>query len=123
MEGVVLPNILQEDDRMRAMDELPQSSPGPVIMTAEPKFVPAQGTVITVGENELAFRIRLADCVGYVIDGVRGYEDENGPKYVHTPWHNEPIPFQEAAKIGTDKVIRDHANIGIVVTTDLQENL
>ena len=118
MEGVVLPNILQEDDRMRAMDELPQSSPGPVIMTAEPKFVPAQGTVITVGENELAFRIRLADCVGYVIDGVRGYEDENGPKYVHTPWHNEPIPFQEAAKIGTDKVIRDHANIGIVVTTD-----
>lgn len=118
MEGVVLPNILNEEDRKRALDELPQSSPGPVIMTAEPKFVPAQGTTIAIGESDIAFRIRMADCVGYVIDGVRGYEDENGPKLVQTPWHSEPIPFKEAAKIGTDKVIRDHANIGIVVTTD-----
>lgn len=118
MEGVVLPNISNAEDRMRAMDELPQSSPGPVIMTSEPKFVPAQGTTIAVGENAIPFRIRLVDCVGYVIDGSKGYEDESGPKYVHTPWHNEPIAFQEAAKIGTDKVIRDHANIGIVVTTD-----
>ena len=118
METIVLPNIAYEDERRRALDELPQSSPGPVIMTAEPKFVPAQSAHITIGENDLAFRIRLADCVGYVIDGVKGYEDENGPKYVQTPWHNEPIPFQEAAKIGTDKVIRDHANIGVVVTTD-----
>ncbi len=118
MESVVLPNIVNEEDRKRALDELPQSSPGPVIMTAEPKFVPAQGTQITIGESEIPFRIRFADCVGYIIDGVKGYEDENGPKYVHTPWHTEPIPFQEAAKIGTDKVIRDHANIGVVVTTD-----
>lgn len=118
MEAIVIPNIVNEDDRKRALDELPQSSPGPVIMTAEPKFVPAQSTQVNVGEHDLAFRIRLADCVGYVIDGVRGYEDENGPKLVHTPWHEEPIPFQEAARIGTDKVIRDHANIGIVVTTD-----
>lgn len=114
----MLPNIVNEEDRKRALDELPQSSPGPVIMTAEPKFVPAQGTQITIGESEIPFRIRFADCVGYIIDGVKGYEDENGPKYVHTPWHTEPIPFQEAAKIGTDKVIRDHANIGVVVTTD-----
>ncbi|MFC7685134.1 stage IV sporulation protein A [Ureibacillus sp. GCM10028918] len=118
MESVVLPNIVNEEDRKRALDELPQSSPGPVIMTAEPKFVPAQGTEITIGESEIPFRIRFADCVGYVIDGVRGYEDEDGPKYVHTPWHSEAIPFEEAAKIGTDKVIRDHANIGVVVTTD-----
>lgn len=118
MESVVLPNIQSEEDRKRAQDELPQSSPGPVIMTAEPKFVPAQGTTVTIGESAIPFRIRLADCVGYIIDGVRGYEDENGPKFVHTPWHNEPIAFQEAAKIGTDKVIRDHANIGVVVTTD-----
>lgn len=118
MEAVVLPNIVDETERMRAQDELPQSSPGPVIMTAEPKFVPAQATRIAVGEDEMTFQIRLADCVGYIIDGTKGYEDENGPKYVHTPWHTEPIPFQEAAKIGTDKVIRDHANIGIVVTTD-----
>ena len=118
MESVVLPNIVDETERMRAQDELPQSSPGPVIMTAEPKFVPAQATRIVVGEDEMPFQIRLADCVGYIIDGTKGYEDENGPKFVHTPWHTEPIPFQEAAKIGTDKVIRDHANIGIVVTTD-----
>lgn len=118
MESIVLPNITNAEDKMRAMDELPQSSPGPVIMTSEPKFVPAQGTTIAIGENSIPFRIRLVDCVGYVIEGAKGYEDENGPKYVHTPWHTEPIAFEEAAKIGTDKVIRDHANIGIVVTTD-----
>lgn len=118
MESIVLPNILHEDDRRRALDELPQSSPGPIIMTAEPKFVPAQAAPIAIGDNGLAFKVRLADCVGYIIDGARGYEDENGPKYVHTPWQTEAIPFQDAAKIGTDKVIRDHANIGIVVTTD-----
>lgn len=118
MEGVVLPNIENAEDRMRAMDELPQSSPGPVIMTSEPKFVPAQGTTISVGQSAIPMRVRLVDCVGYVIDGAKGYEDDSGPKYVQTPWHNEAIAFQEAAKIGTDKVIRDHANIGIVVTTD-----
>ena len=63
-------------------------------MTAEPKFVPAQGTSVSVGDGELQFQIRLADCVGYVIDGVKGYEDEDGPKYVHTPWHNEPVPLK-----------------------------
>ncbi|RKJ10015.1 stage IV sporulation protein B, partial [Butyricicoccus sp. 1XD8-22] len=67
MESIVLPNIVDEEDRKRALDELPQSSPGPVIMTAEPKFVPAQGTQITIGESEIPFRIRFADCVGYVI--------------------------------------------------------
>lgn len=118
MEEVVIPNMTDETDRIRAQDELPQSSPGPVIMTAEPKFVPAQGTAVSVGDGELQFQIRLADCVGYVIDGVKGYEDEEGPKYVHTPWHNEPVPFEEAARIGTDKVIRDHSTIGILVTTD-----
>lgn len=118
MEAVILPNIDNPEDRMRAMDELPQSSPGPVIMTSEPKFVPAQGTTVTFGQSEIPMRVRLVDCVGYVIDGAKGYEDESGPKYVHTPWHNEAIAFQEAAKIGTDKVIRDHANIGIVITTD-----
>ncbi|MDW0111632.1 MULTISPECIES: stage IV sporulation protein A [Sporosarcina] len=118
MEEVVIPNMTDAGDRARAQDELPQSSPGPVIMTAEPKFVPAQGTQVSIGDGELSFQVRLADCVGYVIDGVKGYEDEDGPKYVHTPWHNEPIPFEEAARIGTDKVIRDHSTIGILVTTD-----
>jgi len=118
MEEVVIPNMTDAGDRIRAQDELPQSSSGPVIMTSEPKFIPAQGTTVSVGDGELKFQIRLADCVGYVIDGVKGYEDEDGPKYVHTPWHNEPIPFEEAARIGTDKVIRDHSTIGILVTTD-----
>ena len=118
MEAVILPNIDNPEDRMRAMDELPQSSPGPVIMTSEPKFVPAQGTTITFGQSAIPMRVRLVDCVGYVIDGAKGYEDETGPKFVHTPWQNEPIAFQDAAKMGTDKVIRDHANIGIVITTD-----
>ncbi|MFD1206411.1 MULTISPECIES: stage IV sporulation protein A [Sporosarcina] len=118
MEEVVIPNMSDAGDRARAQDELPQSSPGPIIMTSEPKFVPAQGTSVSIGDGELSFQVRLADCVGYVIDGVKGYEDEDGPKYVHTPWHNEPIPFEEAARIGTDKVIRDHSTIGILVTTD-----
>ena len=118
MEEVVIPNMVEEADRTRAQDELPQSSPGPVIMTAEPKFVPARGTGISVGDGDLTFQIRLADCVGYVIDGVKGHMDDDGPKYVHTPWHNEPVPFEEAARIGTDKVIRDHSTIGIVMTTD-----
>lgn len=118
MEAVVLPNMIDEAERRRAQDELPQSSPGSMIMTVEPKFVPANATRVSLGEPGLSFQIRLADCVGYVIEGVKGYADENGPKLVHTPWHSEPIPFQEAAKIGTDKVIRDHANIGVVITTD-----
>ncbi|MFG3612016.1 stage IV sporulation protein A [Rummeliibacillus sp. G93] len=118
MDIMVLPNMEDEKERQRAQDELPQSSPGPVIMTTEPKFVPANGAQISVGNQDMPFKIRFADCVGYIIDGVKGYEDENGPKLVHTPWHNDPIPFQDAAKIGTDKIIREHANIGVVMTTD-----
>lgn len=83
MEVMVLPNITDEAERLRAQDELPQSSPGPVIMTAEPKFVPAKGTQIAVGEGPLTMQIRLADCVGYIIDGVKGYEDENGEISTH----------------------------------------
>lgn len=118
MESLVIPNMTDEVDRHRAQDELPQSSPGAVIMTAEPKFVPAHGTSIQVGDDAFSFNIRLADCVGYIIDGAKGHEDENGPKLVHTPWSHEPMPFREAARIGTDKVIRDHSTIGIVMTTD-----
>jgi stage IV sporulation protein A len=118
MESLVIPNMTDEVDRLRAQDELPQSSPGAVIMTAEPKFVPAHGTSIQVGDDAFRFNIRLADCVGYIVEGAKGYEDENGPKMVHTPWHHDPIPFEEAARIGTDKVIRDHSTIGIVMTTD-----
>ena len=118
MELVVIPNIKDDAERLRTQDELPQSSPGNVIMTAEPKFVPAQGTNIYLGEEQLRLQIRLVDCVGYMIDGINTNSGEDGQKLVHTPWHSEPIPFEEAARIGTDKVIRDHSTIGIVVTTD-----
>lgn len=117
MELIVLPNIKDEADRVRATDELPQSAAGRTIMTTEPKFVPNQSVEIAVAEG-LDVNVRLVDCVGYAVHGARGYEDETGPRMVTTPWFDEPIPFQEAAEIGTRKVISDHSTLGIVVTTD-----
>lgn len=117
METVVLPNITSEADRVRAVDELPQSAAGRTIMTTEPKFVPNQAVQIRVSEG-LEVNVRLVDCVGYAVDGAKGYEDENGPRMITTPWFDDPIPFQEAAEIGTRKVIQEHSTIGVVVTTD-----
>ncbi len=85
-------------------------------MTIEPKFVPSNAATIQI--DDFTANIRLIDCVGYVIDAAKGYEDDNGPRMVRTPWYDEEIPFVEAAEIGTEKVIRDHSTIGIVVTTD-----
>lgn len=116
MESLVIPNIEDEFERKRALDELPQSASGKTIMTTEPKFVPATAANICV--DNFSAKIRLVDCVGYVIDSAKGYEDDNGPRMVMTPWYSDPIPFVEAAEIGTEKVIRDHSTIGIVVTTD-----
>lgn len=117
MELVVLPNIENEADRNRAQDELPQSAAGKQIMTTEPKFVPNHAVSVKV-EDGLEVNIRLVDCVGYAVKGAKGFEDENGPRMVHTPWYDEPIPFQEAAEIGTRKVIQEHSTLGIVITTD-----
>jgi stage IV sporulation protein A len=117
MELIVLPNIKEESDRVRAIDELPQSAAGRTIMTTEPKFIPNQAVEVSVAEG-LDVNIRVVDCVGYAVDGARGYEDDNGPRMVTTPWFDDPVPFQEAAEIGTRKVISDHSTIGIVVTTD-----
>lgn len=117
MEVAVIPYIDDIDAKKRAVDELPQSGEGRMIMTVEPKFVPNQAAHIQVGEN-LGVNIRLVDCVGYVIDGAKGYKDESGIRYVKTPWYLESIPFDEAAKVGTQKVIQDHSTIGIVVTCD-----
>lgn len=116
IETMVLPNIQDEYERKRCLDELPQSAQGKTIMTTEPKFVPSNAAKIKI--DEFSANIRLVDCVGYVIEGCKGYEDENGPRMVRTPWYDEEIPFIEAAEIGTEKVIRDHSTIGIVVTTD-----
>ena len=116
MESLVIPNISDEYERKRTLDELPQSAAGKTIMTTEPKFVPA--TAATIQIDDFSANIRMVDCVGYVIDAAKGYEDDNGPRMVMTPWYSEPIPFVEAAEIGTEKVIKDHSTIGIVVTTD-----
>ncbi|SFF95405.1 stage IV sporulation protein A [Sporolactobacillus nakayamae] len=117
MELVVLPNIEDEADRVRAKDELPQSAAGKQIMTTEPKFIPNHAVKVTVEEG-LDVNIRVVDCVGYAVKSAKGFEDENGPRMVHTPWYDEPIPFQEAAEIGTRKVIQEHSTLGVVVTTD-----
>ena len=116
IENLVVPNIEDEYERKRCLDEIPQSAQGKMIMTTEPKFVPSNAASITI--DNFSCNVRLVDCVGYVIDGAKGYEDENGPRMVKTPWYDDEIPFIEAAEIGTEKVIRDHSSIGIVVTTD-----
>ena len=116
VESLVVPNIEDEYERKRTLDEIPQSSGGKTIMTIEPKFVP--NNVAKIKIDDMTCNMRLVDCVGYVIDGAKGYEDENGPRMVKTPWYPEEIPFVEAAEIGTEKVIKDHSTIGIIVTTD-----
>lgn len=117
MELLVLPRIEDLNDRERAKDELPQSGAGKTIMTVEPKFIPQDAVEISI-KNGLKMKVRVVDCVGYSIEGALGYEEETGPRMVKTPWFEEAIPFQDAAEIGTRKVIADHSTIGIVVLTD-----
>ena len=116
VEKLIVPNIEDEYERKRALDEIPQSAAGKTIMTTEPKFVPNNTAKIKI--DDFTCNIRLIDCVGYMIDKAQGATDENGPRMVKTPWYTEEIPFIEAAEIGTEKVIKDHSTIGIVVTTD-----
>ena len=116
MENLVIPNIEDEFEKKRTLDELPQAASGKMIMTTEPKFIPANAAKIKI--DDFSANIKMIDCVGYVINNAKGVDDENGPRYVMTPWYSEPIPFVEAAEIGTEKVIKDHSTIGIVITTD-----
>lgn len=117
MELMVLPNIEDEFSAQRARDELPQSGAGRSVMTNQPNFVPNEAAKIQISEGVEA-RVRLVDCVGYLIPGAHGTDDENGERMVRTPWRENDIPFEEAAEIGTRKVIGDHSTIGIVMTTD-----
>lgn len=117
MDLFVLPNIKNAYDKERAKDELPQSAAGRTIMTTEPKFVPDEAVDISIGES-IKLGVRMVDCVGYTVRGASGYEDESGPRMVNTPWFDYPVPFNEAAEIGTRKVIADHSTIGLVITTD-----
>mgnify|MGYP004612697799 CR=1 FL=1 len=116
IETLVVPNIEDEYEKKRCLDEIPQSAHGKMIMTTEPKFVPSNSATINI--DSFNCNVRLVDCVGYVVNGSVGYEDENGPRMVKTPWYDDEIPFIEAAEIGTSKVIKDHSTIGIVITTD-----
>lgn len=117
MEKLVLPNIDNPLILERTKDELPQGSAGKTIMTTEPKFIPDEAISIQLAEN-IQMNVRLVDCVGYMVPGAIGYDDEGKQRMVFTPWFEEPIPFEEAAETGTRKVIQDHSTIGIVVTTD-----
>lgn len=117
MEAVVIPNIEGDFDRERARDELPQSAGGRTVMTTEPKFIPDEGVNISVGDGT-SLRVKLVDCVGYMIPEALGSEENGNARMVHTPWHDEPVPFEEAAEYGTRKVISEHATIGMLVTTD-----
>lgn len=117
MEKAVIPYVEDEYERSRMTDELPQAGVGKTIMTTEPKFVPNNAAQINFDDG-FTVNVRLVDCVGYVIPEAKGYKDENGMRMVRTPWFDDPIPFNEAAKTGTQKVIQDHSTIGIVMTTD-----
>ena len=116
VETLIVPNIEDEYEKKRCLDEIPQSSAGKTVMTMEPKFVP--NNAVSINIDDFSCKIRLIDCVGYIIDNAKGIEDENGPRMVKTPWYDEMIPFKEAAEIGTEKVIKEHSTIGIVITTD-----
>ncbi len=117
MELMILPNIENAAARARAKDELPQSAAGRTIMTTEPKFIPETAVAITL-EGGGSFRARLIDCVGYMVDGAMGHEENEKPRMVKSPWFEEEVPFDLAAETGTRKVITDHSTIGILVTTD-----
>ena len=117
MELLVLPNIENEFKRERTQDEIPQSGSGKTIMTVEPKFVPADGVEIKIKDN-VSMKVRMVDCVGYIVDGVLGHEEDGKQRLVSTPWSSEAMTFEKAAEMGTKKVIRDHSTIGIVITTD-----
>ena len=117
MDTLVLPKINDEYVKQRAMDELPQSAAGRTIMTTEPKFIPEDAVELTMSDN-IKMKVRLIDCVGYIVPSSVGYIEDEQPRMVMTPWYDEEIPFNMAAEIGTKKVITEHSTIGLVVTTD-----
>ncbi len=117
MEQLVLPELEDEHRKTRTRDELPQSAAGKTIMTTEPKFIPKEAAFIHLSD-EIQAKVRLIDCVGFMVNGAAGHEENDRERLVRTPWFEEEIPFTKAAEIGTRKVIKDHSTIGIVITTD-----
>ncbi len=117
MKKLVIPNIENNNVKQRAIDELPQSADGKTVMTTQPKFVPNEAVKISVADK-INLKVRMIDCVGYLISGAMGTTENNKPRLVKTPWSDEEMPFEKAAEFGTKKVIEDHSTIGIVLTTD-----
>ncbi len=117
MDLMVLPNMTESYEKERVVDELPQSAGGKTITTTEPKFIPKEAAKLSLGDG-IEARVRLIDCVGYMVDGASGHMEDNTERMVKTPWFAEEIPFTKAAEIGTRKVITDHSTIGIVITCD-----
>ena len=116
METLVIP-AATENERAVMIDELPQSASGKTIMTTEPKFVPAKAATISVSKGAQA-SVRLVDCVGFAVEGASGFEEDGSPRLVKTPWSENAMPFEQAATLGTEKVIKEHSTIGVLVTTD-----
>ncbi len=117
MELLVLPSIDDENSKIRAKDELPQSASGKTVMTTEPKFIPKDAVKITIGEG-INFKVRMIDCVGYMVEGAEGHEEDGKERLVKTPWFDYDVPFTKAAELGTKKVIFDHSTVGILVSCD-----
>jgi stage IV sporulation protein A len=117
MDKLILPNIADKNVKARAVDELPQSADGKIIMTTQPKFVPNEAVKVTLGDKSQA-NVRLIDCVGYLVEGAEGHLENDKPRLVRTPWSNEDMPFEKAAEIGTQKVVAEHSTIAVVVTND-----
>ena len=117
IDCVVLPNIENEYDRQRTIDEMPQSASGKTVMTTEPKFVPDEAVKITVADGT-ELNVKMIDCVGYMVDGALGGEEDGECRMIMTPWSKTAMPLSEAAELGTSKVIGEHSTIGMLVTTD-----
>ena len=117
MDVMVIPGLQDENQRARLIDELPQSAAGRTIMTTQPRFIPNEAAAMDIAQD-CTVRIRMADCVGYMVEGAVGHTENNAPRMIRTPWFDHDIPFEDAAEIGTNKVITEHSTIGILVTTD-----
>ena len=110
MEALVLPNMDDGYSRERARDEMPQSAAGKTVMTTEPKFVPDEAVTIRM-DDSASLRVKMIDCVGYIVSEALGTIENGQPRMVNTPWHDQPVPFVEAAEMGTEKVIKEHSTI------------
>ena len=115
-EMLIMPNVSGKNKKQIALDELPQSGSGKTVTTTEPKFIPSEAVKVSLGKTHA--KMRLIDCVGFMVNGAVGNEEDGKPRLVQTPWRAEPIPFEEAGEIGTEKVIKEHSTIGVVITSD-----